>query len=172
VTHILLNTTWRTIEADTPKRLAMAELRSPLACSSLILAAFAAVSLNALLGLFMARLLWAECALFSTYVFHTRFVALLSVLFPFMWLTVGRKGSGVKKAIATSLCTKRISPKGARRYPLVLCGAGFIRRFVAASRRRPKSLTSYLGVPGAGFQFSIFKLSVGSGRLLYHKGVI
>jgi hypothetical protein len=158
----------RTVHGEMSKRLPIAELSSPIACARLISWTFVIVNLWARFGLFIANRLWAECALFSFKVLQAKLTARLSVFFPFKWLTVGRVGSGIKKAIATSLCTNRVSPKLTREYPF--CDNRVLRiRSVEMRRTRPWSLTSYLGCVEMFFHNSMSLTPGGRESISYHK---
>lgn len=153
---------FRTVADDTPWRFAITEDISPAACASRICEAFSKVNFSARFGFIEANRLWAECALFSTRVAHSRFVSQLLVLLPSLWFTVGRDGSGSKNAKATSLWTNLdvgLSDvlRVISRYPLPFFVLG---RIILGSpntklRTRPRLLISYRSNPFMGFQISM-----------------
>lgn len=143
---------------EIPYRLAAAFTPRPGETVARISATILAVSLCALFGLVSA---WRTpsalaCALFKRGVLHSKFLSRLFCLLPSLWLTQGRRSAAGKKAIATSLCTRR---SVVDRYPLAVTFSRIDRGLPLVKLRTfPKLLTSCFGQLTQGFQISIFTL--------------
>lgn len=164
----LLYTMFRTIVSEISNLRAMASVLPVALCNSRMRVTFDGVSLCRRFGLGVARRLCAEWALFSCCVFHSKLKARLSFFVSFLWLTVGRKGSGAKNSLATILCTVIVFPLMlTRRYPFWLV-RDLRMRPVAMRLIRPRSLTAYRSSAVTSFQFSIVTPG-GRESISYHK---
>ncbi len=166
----------RTVAGDTLNCFAITELFSPDVCASRILPTLTTVSFIARLGLLIACLLWAECALFSLYVAHTKFLYRLFFLLSSSWLIVGLPKTWGTKAKATSLCTRRYmrlpsTPfSDSSKYLFFFVFGRIIRdSLYMLLRTRPLLLISYSGASGIIFHFSINCSGWYTKKILYHK---